>query len=109
VGLGDVLRRHDGLRGIGAADVWELLPDDLRRRFARVASGMRRVMSQLGEGADTAGLIHADMHLGNALFWRGEVKVIDFDDSGFGYWLMTSPFRCGNCGTGMTTGTSGRR
>jgi hypothetical protein len=48
---------------------------------------MRRVMSQLGEGADTARLIHADMHLGNALFWRGEVKVIDFDDSGFGYWL----------------------
>ena len=73
--------------GIGAADVWELLPDDLRRRFARVASGMRRVMSQLGEGADNVGLIHADMHLGNALFWRGEVRVIDFDDCGFGYWL----------------------
>jgi Ser/Thr protein kinase RdoA (MazF antagonist) len=73
--------------GIGAADVWELLPDDLRRRFARVASGMRRVMSHLGDGADTVGLIHADMHLGNALFWRGEVKVIDFDDCGFGYWL----------------------
>jgi len=44
-------------------------------------------MSHLGEGADTVGLIHADMHLGNALFWRGEVKVIDFDDCGFGYWL----------------------
>ena len=25
--------------GISAADVWGLLPDDLRRRFARVASG----------------------------------------------------------------------
>jgi Ser/Thr protein kinase RdoA (MazF antagonist) len=73
--------------GIGAADCWELLPEDLRRRFARVASGMRRVMSQLGDGADNAGLIHADLHLGNALFWRGEVKVIDFDDCGFGYWL----------------------
>ena len=48
---------------------------------------MRRAMSHLGEGADTVGLIHADMHLGNALFWRGEVKVIDFDDCGFGYWL----------------------
>lgn len=72
---------------ISAADVWELLPEDLRRRFARVASRMRRVIGHLGEGADNVGLIHADLHLGNVLFWRGEVKVIDFDDCGFGYWL----------------------
>jgi Ser/Thr protein kinase RdoA (MazF antagonist) len=73
--------------GISAADVWDLLPDDLRRRFDQVASGMRRVMTHLGEDADSFGLIHADLHLGNALFWRGEVRVIDFDDCGFGYWL----------------------
>ena len=73
--------------GINAADAWDLLPDDLRRRFARVASGMRDVMTHLGEGADNFGLIHADLHLDNALFWRGEVRVIDFDDCGFGYWL----------------------
>jgi len=73
--------------GISAADVWDLLPGDLRRRFARVASGMRGVMTRLGEGADSFGLIHADLHLDNALFWRDEVRVIDFDDCGFGYWL----------------------
>jgi Ser/Thr protein kinase RdoA (MazF antagonist) len=73
--------------GIGAADVWDLLPEDLRRRFARAAARMRRVMGHLGQGADNAGLIHADLHLGNALFWRGEVKVIDFDECGSGYWL----------------------
>jgi Ser/Thr protein kinase RdoA (MazF antagonist) len=73
--------------GINAAAVWDLLPDDLRRRFARVASGMRGVMTHLGEGADNFGLIHADLHLDNALFWRDEVRVIDFDDCGFGYWL----------------------
>lgn len=44
-------------------------------------------MTHLSEGADNFGLIHADLHLGNALFWRGEVRVIDFDDCGFGYWL----------------------
>ena len=48
---------------------------------------MRRVMTDLGEGAGEFGLIHADLHLGNVLFWRGEVRVIDFDDCGFGYWL----------------------
>ena len=73
--------------GINAADAWDLLPDDLRRKFARVASGMKGVMAHLGEGADSFGLIHADLHLDNALFWRDEVRVIDFDDCGFGYWL----------------------
>jgi Ser/Thr protein kinase RdoA (MazF antagonist) len=73
--------------GINAADVWDLLPGDLRRKFAEVASGMDRVMTHLGEGADDFGLIHADLHLGNALFWRDEVRIIDFDDCGFGYWL----------------------
>jgi Ser/Thr protein kinase RdoA (MazF antagonist) len=73
--------------GINAADVWDLIPGDLRQRFDRVASDMQRVMTQLGDGADQAGLIHADLHLDNALFWRGDVRVIDFDDCGFGYWL----------------------
>jgi Ser/Thr protein kinase RdoA (MazF antagonist) len=73
--------------GINAADVWDLLPDHLRRRFAQVASGMRRVMTNLGEDPGNFGLIHADLHLSNALFWRGEVRAIDFDDCGFGYWL----------------------
>ena len=73
--------------GTNAAEVWDLLPDDLRRRFDQVASDMRRIMTHLGDGAGSFGLIHADLHLGNALFWRDEVRVIDFDDCGFGYWL----------------------
>ena len=44
-------------------------------------------MTQLGSSADTVGLIHADLHLDNALFCHDDVKVIDFDDCGFGYWL----------------------
>ena len=73
--------------GINAADVWDLIPGDLRWRFDRVASRMQRVMTQLGDGADQVGLIHADLHLENALFWRDDVRIIDFDDCGFGYWL----------------------
>ena len=73
--------------GINAADVWDLLPGDLRRKFDRVASRMKRVMMQLGDGPGKVGLIHADLHLGNALFCRDDVMVIDFDDCGFGYWL----------------------
>jgi Ser/Thr protein kinase RdoA (MazF antagonist) len=58
--------------GINAADAWDLIPADLRRRFDRVASGMQRVMTHLGDGADQVGLIHADLHLDNALFWRDD-------------------------------------
>jgi Ser/Thr protein kinase RdoA (MazF antagonist) len=73
--------------GINAADVWDLIPEDLRRQFDQVAANLARVMTQLGGGADQAGLIHADLHLDNALFWHDEVRIIDFDDCGFGYWL----------------------
>ena len=38
--------------GINAADAWDLIPADLRRRFDRVASGMQRVMTRLDDGAD---------------------------------------------------------
>lgn len=35
--------------------------------------------------ADDRGLIHADLHLGNALFRAGDVRLIDFDDCGLGH------------------------
>lgn len=52
-----------------------------------MAANLARVMAQLGGGTDQVGLIHADLHLDNALFWHDEVRIIDFDDCGFGYWL----------------------
>ena len=73
--------------GISAARTWDLIPDDLRRKFEQVASRVERVMTQLGDGSDVVGLIHADLHLDNALFARGDVRLIDFDDCGTGYRL----------------------
>jgi Ser/Thr protein kinase RdoA (MazF antagonist) len=73
--------------GINAARVWDLLPDDVRRRYDQVASRMERVMARLGGGTDMVGLIHADLHLDNALFLGDDVRLIDFDDCGSGYWL----------------------
>jgi Ser/Thr protein kinase RdoA (MazF antagonist) len=61
-----------------AADCWRLLPSEVRSRFEVVGGRMADIMQSAGD----VGLIHADLHLGNALFHRGDVKLIDFDDCG---------------------------
>ena len=70
---------------VDAADAWKLLPANLHRLFAAVADKVGGVMQQLGQGPDVFGLIHADAHLDNVLFARGQAQLIDFDDCGFGY------------------------
>ncbi len=62
-----------------AAACWALLPTGVRTRFEAVAARM----AIMGLGSDV-GLIHADLHLGNAVFRGDGVKLIDFDDCGTG-------------------------
>ena len=50
-----------------AAGCWALLPADVRTRFESVAARTADLMERSGDW----GLIHADLHLGNALFHRG--------------------------------------
>ena len=46
-------------------------------------------MADWGQSADVFGLIHGDLGVdANLLFWHGEPRAIDFDDSGFGYWIF---------------------
>jgi Ser/Thr protein kinase RdoA (MazF antagonist) len=66
-----------------AADCWALLPPGLRARFETVANRMGVVMAQAGD----VGLVHADLHLGNAVFGGDRVGLIDFDDCGVGHRL----------------------
>ncbi|MFF1820180.1 phosphotransferase enzyme family protein [Kribbella sp. NPDC058245] len=73
--------------GVSAADCWDLLPAPVRAQFDEIARRMRTVMADLGTTSDAFGLIHADLHLENALFAAEAVHVIDFDDCGLGYWL----------------------
>lgn len=63
-----------------AANCWALLPEELAAGFRVVAAHLADVMSRV----DADGVIHADLHLGNALFQRGDVKLMDFDDCGTG-------------------------
>ena len=74
--FGDVMIYGD----TSAADCWALLPAEVRTRFESVAVRMAALLPRVGD----KGLIHADLHLGNALFQHGDVKLIDFDDCGTG-------------------------
>jgi Ser/Thr protein kinase RdoA (MazF antagonist) len=51
------------------------------------AGRVRQAMGTLGEGPEVFGLIHADLHQGNYLFHKGQVRAIDFDTSGWGHYI----------------------
>jgi Ser/Thr protein kinase RdoA (MazF antagonist) len=84
--------------GLPPGKSWEYLPPDWVEPFEGVAERFRQLMEAWGTGPEVYGLIHADMGLdANLLFWRGQPRPIDFDGSGFGYWmydLATSVAHC---------------
>lgn len=55
--------------------------------FARTVDLIERRLAAYGQGNDRFGLIHCDLRLANLLIDRDAVKVIDFDDCGFS-WFM---------------------
>lgn len=98
----DFTRRQndwDGLFGDGArfefpaSQLWEAIPKRFREPFENVTREVRYVMNDLGKGPDVYGLVHADLDVKtNVLFRAGEARAIDFDDSGFAYWLHDLAF-----------------
>ena len=68
--------------------VTELCSADDGAVVRRAIERIQRVLRELGYGADTFGLIHADLHQENYCFDRGRVCAIDFDDCGFGHYLF---------------------
>jgi len=48
---------------------------------------LREDLRAYGTDIDRFGLIHADMRLANLLVDKGEVLLLDFDDSGYGWFL----------------------
>jgi Ser/Thr protein kinase RdoA (MazF antagonist) len=58
-----------------------------RNLFGRTADVIARRLARYGKSTERFGLIHCDLRLANLLVDDKTVKVIDFDDSGFG-WFM---------------------
>ncbi len=55
--------------------------------FADTVALIGQRLEKFGKGCDRFGLIHGDMRLANLLMDSGTVKVIDFDDCGFSWFL----------------------
>lgn len=55
--------------------------------FSRTVDLIGRRLQAYGKGPDRFGLIHCDLRLANLLIDGKTVKVIDFDDCGFGWYM----------------------
>ena len=92
------LFEDDDGTGIPAREAWDLLEPSSVRPFRTVARRVRGVMDAWGAGRGVYGMIHGDMGVdANVLFHRGEARAIDFDDSGFGYYLYDLAIALEHC------------
>jgi Ser/Thr protein kinase RdoA (MazF antagonist) len=69
---------------------WEDGPDmtpERRPILQRLVDTLQRRLNTFGKRPDRYGLIHADFRLANLLIHKGNTRVIDFDDSGIGWFL----------------------
>jgi len=60
---------------------------DQRELLGRLDAVLRRRLEAFGRGPERFGLVHADIRLANLLVDGDHVRVIDFDDCGFS-WFM---------------------
>ena len=78
---------------IGPAGYWGRWQDGLgmgpeeRRLLARLDAAIEARLTAYGRSSERFGLAHADIRLANLLVDGGHVRVIDFDDSGYA-WFM---------------------
>lgn len=64
-----------------------LVTEEERLFLLEEAEAGRNMMRELGQAADTYGLIHADFHQGNVLWQGNRIAAIDFDDLGYAHYL----------------------
>jgi Ser/Thr protein kinase RdoA (MazF antagonist) len=68
---------------------WRQAPNvtgDISTMLTRLDTRLRADFSVYGATSDRFGLIHADMRLANLLVHGDHVRLIDFDDCGFGWY-----------------------
>jgi len=76
------------LFGASSALARASLPVHERGIVIATSARVQEDLGALGTGEQVWGLTHADLHRGNVLIDHGRVGVIDFDDCGWGYYLL---------------------
>jgi Ser/Thr protein kinase RdoA (MazF antagonist) len=56
--------------------------------FQEVSEVIKERLEKFGKDPDRFGIIHADLRLANFIIEGDQIKVIDFDDCGFGWYLF---------------------
>ena len=64
------------------------MPIEVQEPFIIISKQLRDVLESIGKGCGAYGMIHSDMYLENVLFKAGKPRLIDFEDCGFGYWML---------------------
>lgn len=94
----DGLFKDDAGAGLPNSQAWALLPQKYLKPFEETARKITRVMNKLGKSPSAYGLIHGDCGVdANVLFHKGEARIIDFDGSGFGYYLYDLSLTLEHC------------
>ncbi|GAB4379597.1 MAG: phosphotransferase [Elainellaceae cyanobacterium] len=65
----------------------KIISVDHYQLFQTATAQVQTFMAELQQNNSTWGLIHADLHQGNYLFYGDEVRPIDFSRCGFGFYL----------------------
>jgi Ser/Thr protein kinase RdoA (MazF antagonist) len=65
----------------------KIISVDHYQLFQTAATQVQKFMAELQQSDSTWGLIHADLHQGNYLFYGQEIRPIDFSRCGFGFYL----------------------
>ena len=88
------VRPHWDLEGcLGHAALWgpwfdlEVLKTDERRLLSAAAGVVAETLQRYGKDREVYGLVHADFVPDNLIEHDGRVVVLDFDDSGYGWYL----------------------
>lgn len=76
----------DGTYDPGEENV-QIFTTEHHEAMSAVAEQVREAMDELGKGTDEYGLIHGDFLLHNILFHEGQVRALDFEYCGWGYYL----------------------
>lgn len=90
---GFVRRAWDAEGFLGDEPAWgrfwdvEALTDEQRSLLSETRHALHAELSALPTDATAYGLIHADLHLGNVMTDGNSLTAIDFDDSGFGWFV----------------------